>query len=417
MNMKKITFLFVVAILFFATNLKAQLNGGCSNYLSYVDLRDNTDIDDYKDHEFYDPIIGRGDTEAKAKYNAKVLALRTVMYNQMYLENPVVDSLIAEFAGEILKVKEDDLIVRKKKGVYTCKLFEVKYNKELLDYVKTYIDNFLKTQAIFIVNPNVIKNADAGTKGVYNDARGAFEAALGASKYHLDGIIEGRMLEIADLVAKPANYSPCNQFKYYATGNGYLDWITGMKLNANQQINIDIIFSVDSITLTQLPNSNDKEVKFTLKAIDAHNANVIMIYELKETCSSANDFECVKNAIGVVFQRDANLIMYELLKRYSNYIRTAQEFSLLICDDLLDNNKIAVLEGDLASCKLFATGSIRPGEWTNNGVAIGSSYNGRTYVLDQLILRSNITKLLIGAGLTNFDVYTTGSTYIVLPKN
>lgn len=415
--MKKITIFFTVAILFFASSVKAQFNGGCSNYRSYVDMRDNTDISNYQYKEFYDPVVGVGASREKAIYNAKVLALRTVMYNQMYLENPMVDTLMAEFAGEILLVKEDDLIIRKKRGEYTCKVLEVRYNKELLNYVKTYIDNFLKAQAIFIINPNVTKYADAGTIGIYNDAKRAFETALGASKYHLDGIIEGRMLEIADLPPKPANYSPCSGFKYYETGNGYLDWITGMKLNVNQQINIDIIFSVDTITLTQIPNSNEKEVKFSLKALDAHNANVIMIYELKDTCSSVNDYECVKNAIGVVFSRDADLIMYELMKRYSNYIRTAQEFSLLICDSLLDNNKIAVLEGDISSCKLFATGSIRPGEWTNNGVAIGSSYNGRTYVLDQLILRSNITKLLIGAGLANFDVYTTGTTYIVLPKN
>jgi len=414
--MKKISILLTVAILFFATNIQAQLSNGCSNYRSYIDLRDNTDIDDYKDKEFYNPIEGIGETREKAIYNAKVLALRTVMYNQMYLENPIVDSLMAEFAGEILLLKEDDLIIKKRKGVYKCKVFEVKYNEELLNYVKTYIDNFLKMQAIFIVNPNIIRNADAGTKRIYGNARGSFETNLAASKYHLDGIVEGRMLELADLDAKPANYSPCDSFMYYSTGNGYFDFITSMKLNANQSINIDVIFSIDTITIAPIPNTNDKTITFRLMAIDAHNANVIMIYEAKEICNGVSDFDCVQNAINIVFERDADLIMYELMKRYSNYIRTAQEFSLLICNNLLDNNKIAILEGDLSACKLFATGSIRPGEWTNNGTAIGNSYNGRTYVLDQLILRSNITKLLIGAGLQNFDVYTTGTTYIILPK-
>lgn len=412
--MKKIVFLFAFLAMLFSSSFAQIGGGGCSNYRSYIDMKDDTDIDDYKYKEFYSPIIGYGDTREKAIYNAKILALRTVMYNQMYLENPIVDSLMAEFAGEILLVKEDDLIIKKKKGQYRCKVFEVKYNEDLLEYIKMYVDNFLKMQAIFIVNPHIIKFGDVGTKDVYNNARGAFETNMAASKYHLDGIVEGRMLETADLLPKPANYDPCTSFKYYETGNPYLDLITGIKLNSNQQINIDIVFSIDTITITHI-SSNEKLVTFRLMAIDAHNANVIMIYEAKSTEDAINDKEAVEMAINKVFSRDADAIMYELMKRYSNYIRTAQEFSLLICDDLLDNNKIAVLEGDLASCKLFAQGSIRPGEWTNNGVSIGNSYNGRTYILDQLVLRSNITKLLIGAGFQNFDVYVTGTTYIVLP--
>ncbi len=415
--MKKIHLLILGIILLFTTNIKAQLgNNYCSNYRNYNELRDDKNPSDLQTKEFYNPVIGYGDTREKAKYNAKIVALRTLLYNQMYLENPIIDSLMAQFAGEVLLINDDEVIVRKKHGQYFAKVFTVKYNKELIDYIKMYVDNFLKQQGAFTYNPYILINGDAGTKSVYDNATKVFATALLSSKYHLDGIKDTRMLELAKLPAKPANYCPCKGFQYYITGNKYLDYINALKNNANQQINLDILFSLDTISIIPIPGSSDKIIDYHILVFNAHNATIILEFDSKDTCSGLSDYECAANALNHVFERDADAIMFELLKRYSNYIRTAHEFSLLICDSLIDNNKTALLEGTLSSCKIFAQGSIRPGKWTNNGKAIGNTYNGRTYLLDPLALRSVVTRIVMDAGISDFEIYTSGNTYMVIPK-
>ncbi len=421
--MKKLSFLLVISFFLNFFNLNAQIQKDyCSNFKNYHQIRDDTNNLKVKKFLNY-PIEAYGDTKGEAKINAKIQALNQILYNQMYLDNPLVDSIVSEFSGEavfLISRKYDIAKTRPWKdrkilGKYTCFVYEIEYNPELVDFLKKHIDNFIKMQGTFIINPYIIKDGDVGTKNLYNNAKNNFHTAINKSRYKLDGLKDLRLLEFAELPDKPTDYNPCEGFKYYKTDNKYLNYINAITNNANRQINIDFIFSVDTISIIEIPNSSKKITNFHLMAFNVHNATEILVYDSKDTCQGT-DYECVENSMNHVFERDKDIIMYELIKRYSNYIRDGVEFSLLICDSLLNDEISITLEESFIDCSLFADGSIRPGEWTNNGVDIGDTYNGRTYMLDPLKFKTRIYRLLQQAGLENFNIDVSGMSYVITPK-
>lgn len=370
-----------------------------------------------------DPIMAFGNTIEEAKYKAKIMTIKKIMYNEVLLNNPIVDSILSEFAGEIIKFDKDNITVGKtpkkyKKqgfGKFSALVTKVTYNKKATEFLKEKIDYFLKSQVIFIINPNVNEYADPLTKQIYNDARQKFLSALGASRYKLDGIKETRMFEIEQLPAKPQNYSPCSMdFRFYKTGNKYLDYILALINNPNRTINVDFIFTIDTITITKTPD-NQKRVNIHILAIDAHNASIVMVYDLYENFQpTLPDIECVKNAINTTFSKNTDAIMYELIKRYSNYIRDGVEFSLLICNELISENEN--LEYNITTCNLFVKGSVKPNEWRDSGISIGKNYTGRTYAIDPLLFKTAITQLLKNSGINNFKIDIAGMTFVVTKK-
>lgn len=414
----------LLLFLFTAFIANAQLSNYCDDFQSYKQLLDNKT--NFVNADFSDnPVIGYGETQQKAMLDAKVQVLNRILYNQMYIDNPLVDTLIGQFSGEVINLVKDEYDMGKtpkkyrSNGKFTCIVNKISYNSKLTDFLKEKIDNFLKSQAVFIINPFVDINGDALTKQVYNDAKTKFLTAMGASKYKLDGIKETRMLEIPVLPYKPVNYNPCDSgFRYYRTANKYLDFVNGIINNANRSLNVDIVFSIDTITVTKTPDLSHKVVSFHILAVDAHNSSIIMVYDLNDSVdANLSDFDGVKNATNSIFTKKADVLMYELIKRYSNYIRDGVEFSMNICSKLLTQGKADELEDILATCNMFVKGSIKPGEWRNNGESIGKMYTGRTYIIDPLLLKTNLRKMLKDVGLVNFTIDVSGLTYIVTPLN
>lgn len=421
--MKKITLILIVTVLMFQDSFSQILNNYCSDFQSYKQMINNSNnylVIDFEDN----PVMSFGSNLEKAKYNAKANVLKRIMYNQVYLDNPIVDTILSQFAGELIKISNDDFSAGKSpkkyrsNGKFASITNKASYNKLATEFLKEKIDYFLKSQAVFIINPFVNADGDPLTKQIYNDARQKFLTALGASKFKLDGIKETKMLEFAELSAKPTDYNPCmNGFLYYKTGNKYLDFVTAMVNNSNRTINVDFIFTIDTITITKTPDQTKKVVTFHILAIDAHNASIVMVYDLNDSIDANNsDFDCVKNSINWVFNKNADIIMYELIKRYSNYIRDGAEFSLLICENIL-KGKQDKLEEILATCNLFVKGSIKPGQWREKGTSIGFMYTGRTYLLDPLLLRANLRKILNDAGLSSFSIDVSGMTYVITQQN
>ena len=105
-----------------------------------------------------------------------------------------------------------------------------------------------------------------------------------------------------------------------------------------------------------------------------------------------------------------------MVTRYSNFIRDGSVFSLKVSGTLLDDDKTDDLEYALSQCKMFADGSISPGEWRNKGESIGQIYEGRTYVTDRLALKMSMKSLLKNAGIENFNIDVSGSDFVITPK-
>ncbi|MBN2894060.1 MAG: hypothetical protein JXL97_19475 [Bacteroidales bacterium] len=421
--MKRIISLTVFLILLsLSLQISAQIGkGGCSDFKNYKQMKD--DRDNLKDKEFFEPITAYGSSKAEAKYNTKVLILRELIGNQMYLDNPRVDSVLAEFAGEVVFLLKDeyDVFKTKKKyraenGLYTCMVYRTKYNPDLIEFLQYYINTFIKYSVVFIVNPYIERDGDAPTKELYNSALNGFHTMCLQPKYKFDNVIELRMLERAKLQPKPADYNPAEGFQSYATGNKYLDFVTSITNNANRSRQVDIVFSMDTITITKVPNTDQRIVNFHLIGYNTNTATEILIYDSKYTVDGAsNDYDAVDLALKEVFARDIDNYMYDIAKRYSSYLRDGMLFSLKISDSLLTQNIELSLEQSMLDCKLFAESSINPAVWRNNGQQIGKSWEGRTYLLDRLRLKLMMIDLLKNAGVTNFNVDIAGTDFIVTP--
>ncbi len=419
--MKKILSLLIILSLLLAfTNLNAQINRGCSDFKNYNQMKDETT--NLTPKEFFEPVVGYGASKAEAKYNCKIAILKELTENQMYLNNARVDSVLAEFAGEVVflpKKKFDVFKTRKNDihlGMYTCMAYETQYNKELIEFLKYYLNNFIKSSVVFIINPYIEKNGDQPTKDLYNQALNNLHTQCLQPKYKFDNVINLDIIERAKLPEKPANYNPAEGYRTYITGNKYLDFVNSIKYNENNSRQVDIVLSIDTITITKVPNSSQRIVNFHIIGYNVNTATEILVFDSKIEIEASNDFDAVDMAIKTVFERDIDKYMYDMVKRYSSYTRDGMLFTIKIAGTLLNQTKTSSLEQSMMDCKLFAESSINPSSWMNNGQKIGSIYEGRTYLLDRLRLKNNIILLLSGAGITHFLVNIEGTSYIVTPE-
>ena len=415
--MKKTIGSIIVLMFVFSGMTFSQIKKGCNDFKNYSTMvKDHSNL---KEKEF-DDLTAYGATPQEAKYNAKIQILALLTGNQQYLNNPRVDSILAEFAGELDFLIKDEYDVFKTRrkfrdlGKYTCIVYRTKYNQELIDYLQYYLNNFIKYSVVFIINPYIDQNADILTKELYQKALAELKSQFLQPKYKFDNVIEDRMLEKAKLQPKPADYNPAEGYKVYKTGNKYLDYVLSITNNANRSRQVDVIISVDTIKI--VTNGDNRTVTFHIIAYDTHTATLIMDYNSEYTVQKSNDYDAVDAAIPFVFKQDIDNYMYDMVKRYSSYIRDGVLFSLKIAGTLLDDDKTDDLEYALSECKLFAEGSINPGEWRNNGEVIGKTYEGRTYLIDRLRLKMQMKQLLKNVGLTNFRIDVSGSDYIVTPK-
>ena len=422
--MKKL-FSLTILVLFVSISfqLNAQINkGGCSDYKNYDKMK--KERANLKDKEFFDPIIAYGNTVAEAKYNAKIMVLKTLTGNQMYLDNPRVDSIFAEFAGEVVFLLKDEYevpktrkkLVKEGKPKYTCFVYRTKYDPAMIDYLQYHINNFIKYSVVFIINPYILENGDVPTKELYNRALDKFHTKCLEPKYKFDNVIELRMLERTKLNPKPTNYNPAKGFQVYKTGNKYLDFVTSIKENSNRTRQVDIVLSIDTITISKQQNSSEKLVNFHIVGYNTHTATEILIFDSKLSVDATNDYDAVDIALNSVFNRDIDAYMYDMTKRYSSYVRDGILFSIKIADTLMTQNVSLILEQSLLDCKLFADASIHPGMWRNNGQTIGKTYEGRTYLLDPLRLKITIIQMLQNAGLKDFNTDISGSDFIITPN-
>lgn len=422
--MKKIISLtLILAFLAVSFQLNSQIaKGGCSDFKNYKAMND--DKTNLKDKNYDDPIIAYGATPEKAKYNAKILVLRDLVKNQTYLDNPRVDSIFAEFAGEMVFLLGDEYDVaktrpksdRERLGEYTCFVYKTKYNPDLIDFLGYYINNFVKYSVVFIINPYIEKDGDAPTKELYHKAMDNFHAMCMKPKYKFDNVIELRMLERSKLQPKPANYNPAEGYQSYITGNKYLDFVTSITNNENKSRQVDLVFSMDTISINKTADGK-KEVTFHMIGYNTHTATEILVYDSKVTVEATNDYDAVDIAMNGVFERDIDKYMYDIVKRYSSYIRDGMLFSVKIADELVADDMLRMkLERSMLDCKMFAEGSIAPGTWMNKGKQIGKSYEGRTYLLDRMRLNIMMYDIINNAGIKDFNITVSGTDFIVTPK-
>ncbi len=412
------------ALLFLLTSVyfvSAQIQkGGCQDFKNYNTMvKDKTTL---TEKEFDVPIIVYAKDEKQAKYNLKVEILRDLTGNTVYLNNPRVDSVLAEFAGEVIflvageyetfKTKKKD----RDKGNYAALAYRIKYNKELIEYVTYHINTFIKYSVVFIINPYIAEYGDISTKELYNMSLNTMKTNFLQPKYKFDNVIEDRMLEKAKLEPKPANYNPAQGFQTYKTGNKYLDYVTAISNNANRSRQVDVIYSVDSITIYKIPNTSKRVVTFQIIGYSVNTATMILMYQSQDTVEVGNDYDAVDIAMKKVFARDIDKYMYDVAKRFSSYVRDGVLFSVKIASNLMDQTKEIRLETSMLDCKLFAEASINPGEWRNLGNSIGKTYEGRSYLLDRLRLKLVIFDLLEGAGLKDFVIDIQGTDYVVTKK-
>lgn len=419
--MKKIVLL---ALLIITGNVlsNAQIQkGGCNDYKNYNALV--KDASGLKKKSFEDdPIKIYGLSPVDVKYKAKIEVLKRLTGNQQYLNNPRVDSILAEFAGEVVFLQKDEYEVfktRKKEkdlGAYTCFVYNTVYNPDLIEFLTYQINNFIKYSVTFIINPYIEHDGYASTKDLYKNALASFHTLILQPKYGFDNVVEDRMLEKAKLQAKPANYNPAEGFQTYKTGNKYLDYATSITTNANRSRQVDIILSIDTITVNKVPGTEKRNVNFHVIGFNTHTATEILVFDSKIEIEANNDYDAVEAAINTVFARDVDKYIYDMTKRYSSYARNGMLFSIKIADSLVNDNNEMMLEQAMLDCKLFADGSIAPGEWRNNGQQIGRTYEGRTYLLDRLRLKIMIFQLLQNAGFRDFKLDISGTDYIITPK-
>ncbi len=229
----------------------------------------------------------------------------------------------------------------------------------------------------------------------------------------------------------PSNYNPCNNgFKYYNTGNKYLDFITRIQTNEGRSRQVDIVFSVDTITFYTIEGTSDRVVTIHVIGYNTHTATEILVYDSQDTVEDSFSNkqaleELLRKKYGEdaqgdpilsVLGRDIDKYMYQVTKRYSSYVRDGMLFAIKICNNRMSDDIEMDLEEKLINCRLFADASIAAGEWYSNGGSIGKSYEGRSYMLDRLKLKIKIRRLLLDSGLTNFKIDLSGTDFIVTPK-
>jgi len=432
--MKKVIYLLL--FVFFATiSTNAQISGtSCDDFRNYHFMKDNKK--NLKTKEF-DDCVAYGKTKSNAKYNAKIEVLKSLTGNQKYLNNPLVDSIMSEFAGELIFLIKGEYDIYKTKGAdkdygkYTCRVNEIKYNPNLIEYLEYHINNFIKYSAVFIINPNITEFGDKPSKELYKMSKEKLHTSFLSAKYKFDNVIEYRLLKLGTLSDPPSNYNPCNNgFKYYNTGNKYLDFITRIQTNEGRSRQVDIVFSVDTITFYTIEGTSDRVVTIHVIGYNTHTATEILVYDSQDTVeNSYSDKQALEellrkkygedahgDPIISIFGRDIDKYMYQVTKRYSSYVRDGMLFAIKICSNRMNDNIEMDLEEKLIDCRLFADASIASGEWYSNGGSIGKSYEGRSYMLDRLKLKIRIRRMLIDSGLEDFKIDLSGTDFIITPK-
>ncbi len=417
--MKKLLILFFVFIANFS--LFAQLGDNtCATYETY---KDKIAKENYKTQTLPNDIFAYGKTELEATYNLKIKLLHRLIYNDEKLENPLLDSILAQFAGDIIKLqlnKYDAFPSRRKdkeKGAYTAITGEFLYNTEVLEYIKDYINEFLNYTSVFIINPIIQANADAPTKELYEQAKSQFETSFMKSDMKFGNILETKMLQVAKLNEAPANYSPCqNGFIVYKTHQKYLDIIEGIRQNENFTYDLDIIFTMDTITYDQTSIDGKCIVTFKILAYNINNAVKILQMEIRDTVENNTPYNCVKNAINdQVIAGNINSMTYEVVKRYATYVKEGFKFSIKICNELIPGNKERLnLERNLKSCKILYR--MKPASWTMHGKQIGRIYTGYSFMLDRMELSYAIETILINSGIEVYTIHPYGADYIITPE-
>ncbi len=418
---KRYLLLIIFGMLTIASQAQIQ-KGGCREFKNYHKMQ--ADRSNLKKKVFEDPIKVYGKSDADAKYKAKIEVLRQLTGNTQYLDNPRVDSVLAEFAGEIVFLVKDEYEVVKTRprkdriafGARTCFVYETKYNPELIEYLQYYINNFIKYSITFIINPYIETQADVSTLGIYKKALGKFHTKCLEPKYKFDNVIEGRMLNRTKLQNPPADYNPAKEFRVYKTGNKYLDYVSSITNNENRSRQVDIIFSLDTISFTN-PEPSKYFVTFHLIGYNTHTASEILVYDSELEVEATSEYYAVEKAIEIVFDRDIDNYMYDISKRYSSYVRDGMLFTLKISDSLIPDEMVAMkLENAMLDCKLFAEASINGTSWRQKGKTIGRSYEGRSYLLDRMRFKLVIYDLLTNVGIKNFKIDLSGTDFIVTPK-
>ncbi len=197
--------LFVFTVSVISTN--AQISGtGCDDFRNYHFMKDNKK--NLKTKEF-DDCVAYGKTKSQAKYNAKIEVLKHLTGNQIYLNNPLVDSIMSEFAGELVFLLKDEYDIYKTKGAdkeygkYTCRVNKTKYNPKLIEYLSYHINNFINYSSVFIINPNITIFGDKPTKELYQMSKEKLHTSFLSAKYKFDNVIEYRLLKLGTLSAPP----------------------------------------------------------------------------------------------------------------------------------------------------------------------------------------------------------------------
>ena len=110
--MRKITSLLII-LLFGFVGLAQFQQTDCFSFKPYKDLIKN--VDDLKPKTPSFDVYGYGNTEMKAVYNLKVNLLKYLVFQTAELENPLVDTILGQFAGELVKLKKSEYDVYKTK--------------------------------------------------------------------------------------------------------------------------------------------------------------------------------------------------------------------------------------------------------------------------------------------------------------
>ena len=417
--MKKL--LLTIAGLFFFVGLFAQLgNDNCSTYQTY---QDKVKKENYKSRTLPTDIFAYGEDDLEAIYNLKIKLLHRLMFNDQQLQNPILDSILGQFAGDIIKLQQSkyDVFPSKKRdrsrGAYTAITGEYLYNTDVFEYVKQFVNEFINYTSVFIINPNIQKNADKPTKELYADAKSQFETAFMKSDMKFGNILEARMLQIAKLQPAPTDYSPCkNGFIVHQTNQGYLDIIEGLRQNENFSYDLDIIFSIDTITYDETSISGKTIVMFKVLAYNVNNAVKIMQMEIRDTVEHNTPYNCVKNAISdQVIAKALPDMMYEVVKRYAVYVKEGFKFSIKLCGDLIPSNKERLnLKRNLIACKILYR--MHPASWTMKGKQIGKIYTGYSHLLDRMELSYTIEMILLDSGIENYEIHPYGADFIITPE-
>ncbi len=394
-------------------------SAGCTNFENFKTLKDGT----FQDKTFEYPIYGYGQNQAQAKYDAKIKVLHAVFYNDQYLNNPLVDSILSEFAGVAVKIPVEVYPTKRKlvkKGTppWTAYVEMAKINYKLVDYIKEHINNFLNYSYLIDYNPYIRQNGDNVTKELYLSASQKLLDLFTKGQFQFNNIVDNKLIELAKLEPKDPNHTPCQGFKFYKTGQKYLDYITSLTHGNNQSRQVDFVILVDTIKYND-NGDGTYDVFYSVKAVNVNNARIAFTMEVEDKgVSGVSPYAAVKQSLSDnPFKDYTDKFMYEFAKFFANNIKSGMLISFKICNDLIDLRKQTKLENLFLSCRLFDANSFSQAEWFENGKKIGVSYTIRSYVLSRMRVKSTFVQLLFDAGFDNFEVNTFGTDYIVTPKN